>query len=155
MRYLYELLKARNFTIASCESLTGGLFAAELTKVPHVSNVLKGGIVSYWNEIKINVVGVKKETVDNYGVVSSQTAYEMAKNVQEKFKVNVAVSFTGNAGPAVLENKPAGLIYTCIIVNDRVYPFEDLIVDERNAVRKKIVKLTTKRLKEILRDLNK
>ncbi|MBR6957947.1 MAG: nicotinamide-nucleotide amidohydrolase family protein, partial [Erysipelotrichaceae bacterium] len=98
MKELYGLLLARNYTIASCESLTGGLFTARMTEVPHVSQVLKGGICSYWNEIKENVVGVKRETIDSVGVVSKETAYEMALNVQKKFNVNVAVSFTGNAG---------------------------------------------------------
>ena len=89
MKELYELLLAKNYTIASCESLTGGLFTARMTEVPHVSQVLKGGICSYWNEIKENVVGVKRETIDSVGVVSKETAYEMALNVQKKFNVNV------------------------------------------------------------------
>ncbi len=150
MKELYELLLAKGYTIASCESLTGGLFAARMTEIPHVSYVLKGGIVSYWNEIKEHVVGVKKETIDKYGVVSSQTAYEMADNVQQKFAVNVAVSFTGNAGPSTMENKPAGLVYTCIKVNDNAYPFCDLIEMPRNELRQEIIDRTVNRLKDIL-----
>ncbi|MBR0474346.1 MAG: nicotinamide-nucleotide amidohydrolase family protein [Erysipelotrichaceae bacterium] len=152
MKELYELLLEKGYTIASCESLTGGLFAARMTEIPHVSQVLKGGIVSYWNEIKEHVVGVKKETIDAYGVVSKQTAYEMALNVQQKFEVNVAVSFTGNAGPSTLEDKPAGLVYTCIMINGEAHPFCDLIEMPRNELRQEIINRTVNRLKDILRN---
>lgn len=152
MKELYELLLEKGYTIASCESLTGGLFAARMTEIPHVSQVLKGGIVSYWNEIKEHVVGVKKETIDAYGVVSKQTAYEMALNVQQKFEVNVAVSFTGNAGPSTLEDKPAGLVYTCIMINGEAHPFCDLIEMPRNELRQEIIDRTVNRLKDILRN---
>ena len=152
MKELYELLLGKGYTIASCESLTGGLFAARMTEIPHVSQVLKGGIVSYWNEIKEHVVGVKKETIDAYGVVSKQTAYEMALNVQQKFEVNVAVSFTGNAGPSTLEDKPAGLVYTCIMINGEAHPFCDLIEMPRNELRQEIIDRTVNRLKDILRN---
>ena len=152
MKELYELLLEKGYTIASCESLTGGLFAARMTEIPHVSQVLKGGIVSYWNEIKEHVVGVKKETIDAYGVVSKQTAYEMTLNVQQKFEVNVAVSFTGNAGPSTLEDKPAGLVYTCIMINGEAHPFCDLIEMPRNELRQEIINRTVNRLKDILRN---
>jgi len=152
MKELYELLLEKGYTIASCESLTGGLFAARMTEIPHVSQVLKGGIVSYWNEIKEHIVGVKKETIDASGVVSKQTAYEMALNVQQKFEVNVAVSFTGNAGPSTLEDKPAGLVYTCIMINGEAHPFCDLIEMPRNELRQEIIDRTVNRLKDILRN---
>lgn len=150
MKKLFRALDERHYTIASCESLTGGLFCSSMTEVPHVSRVFKGGIVSYWNEIKRDVVGVSQETIDAVGVVSAETAYEMAVNVQQKFQTDVAVSFTGNAGPDTLEDKPAGLVYTCIIVGEKVYPFEDLLVLPRNALRRQIVKLTAERLLDIL-----
>ena len=151
MKELYELLLARNYTIASCESLTAGLFTARMAEVPHVSQVLKGGICSYWNEIKEHVVGVKRETIDSVGVVSKETAYEMALNVQKKFNVNVAVSFTGNAGPSTMEDKPAGLVYTCIIINDEIHHYCDLIDMPRNELREEIIRRTVDRLKSYLR----
>ena len=153
MQELFELLLARGLTIASCESLTGGLFAAELTAVPHVSQVSKGGIVSYWNEIKEKVVGVSKETIDKEGVVSRQCSIEMATNVQRLFDVNVAVSFTGNAGPSTMENKPAGLVYTCIAVNKDIYPYCDMIDLPRNELRQEIIDRTVERLKVILKEI--
>ena len=149
MEKLLLLLVSQEYTIASCESLTGGLFMSEFTSVPNVSQVFKGGIVTYWNEIK-EFAGVKKETLDQFGAVSKETAFEMAKGVQEKFQVNVAVSFTGNAGPAVMEGKPAGLVYSCILINDEEYDFCDLIEKSRNEVREEIVALTVNRLNELL-----
>lgn len=150
MKELFELLKEKNYTIASCESLTAGLFCAQLAEIPHVSSVLKGGIVTYWNEIK-EFAGVSSETLEKYGAVSSQTAYEMASGVKERFHTDVAVSFTGNAGPAVMENKEAGLVYTTIIVRNCIYGFRDVIKAERNEVRQQIVDITVERLKDILR----
>ena len=76
MEKLVETLKKKQLTIASCESLTGGLFAARMTEIPGVSAVMKGGIVSYWTEIKESVVGVSHKTVKEYGVVSEQTALQ-------------------------------------------------------------------------------
>ncbi len=150
MKQLVELLKEKQLTIASCESLTGGLFCASLTQIPGVSAVLKGGVVTYWTEIKEKVVHVSRETVDTYGVVSEQTALEMAVNVQKMFETDIAVSFTGNAGPDVMEDKPAGSVYTCIAIKDKTYGFHDLIKADRNEVRRIIVEKTADRIKELL-----
>ena len=150
MKQLVELLKEKQLTIASCESLTGGLFCSSLTQIPGVSAVLKGGVVTYWTEIKEKVVHVSRETVDTYGVVSEQTALEMAVNVQKMFETDIAVSFTGNAGPDVMEGKPAGSVYTCIAIKDKTYGFHDLIKADRNEVRRIIVEKTADRIKELL-----
>lgn len=150
MQKLFELLLALNYKIASCESLTGGLFMARLTEVPHVSKVFIGGVVSYQNEIKEKIVGVDEQIVNEYGVVSRQCAEEMACHVKEMFMADVAVSFTGNAGPTSMEGKPAGLVYTCIAIKDRVYPFCDQIDLPRNQLRDQIVELTADRLYDLL-----
>ena len=150
MKRLVDLLISKGLTIASCESLTGGLFCQKMTEIPGVSACLKGGIVTYWNEIKVNVAKVSQKTVDDYGVVSWQTAREMARNVSEIFKCDIGVSFTGNAGPDTLEGKPKGLVYSCIWYRDSYYEFEDLINLERNELRADIVKMTAERLYSIL-----
>ena len=79
MQALVDALKAEALSIGTCESLTGGMFASELTSVPGVSAVFKGGFVTYWNTCKIDVVHVSAETIDKYGVVSAPTAIEMAE----------------------------------------------------------------------------
>ena len=73
-----------------------------------------------------------------------------AINVQKLFDTDVAVSFTGNAGPDVMEGKPAGSVYTCIAIKHKTYGFHDLIRAERNEVRRLIVEKTTERIKELL-----
>ena len=151
MHKLVKLLKERNLTIASCESLTAGLFMSRLGEIPSVSKVFKGGIVTYWNEAKTEVAHVSRETVQKYGVVSRSTAYEMAHNVRRIFDTDIGVSFTGNAGPDVLEGKAAGLVYTCIEIQDKTYVYEDLLANmSRNEVRERITELTAERLKELL-----
>jgi len=69
------------------------------------------GFITYTNESKINIVKIKKTTIEKYGVISKQCAIEMALNTQKILKTNIAISFTGNAGPNALENKPVGLVY--------------------------------------------
>lgn len=150
MDELFALLKAKGLTIACAESLTGGMFMSELTGVPDVSQVFQGGVVCYANEIKRDIVGVSPEVLAQYGAVSAQCAAEMARGVQQRFKVDVAVSFTGNAGPAVLEGKPAGLVYTCLRIGDAEYGYCDRIDRPRNPLRRRIVELTCRRLIERL-----
>ena len=123
-----------------------------MTEIPGVSATLKGGIVTYWNEIKVNVAHVSQKTVDEFGVVSWQTAREMAGNIAEIFRTDIGVSFTGNAGPDVLEGKPRGLVYSCICMNGRYYDYRDLIDAPRNELRLRIVELMTERLMEVLRE---
>lgn len=149
-KQLVARLLEKHYTIASCESLTGGLFASTLAEIPGVSGTLKGGVVTYWSEIKEKIAGVSAETISRYGVVSAETAYEMAAGIKKLFDTEVAVSFTGNAGPDTLEGKPAGLVFSCIIINDRIYPFCDQIDLPRNKLRKRIVDRTIERIKESL-----
>lgn len=103
-----------NFTIATAESCTGGLFASRLTDFAGASNYFKGGIVAYTNEIKINVLRIKSETLEEFGAVSSQTALEMAKNVREIFNSTFGISTTGVAGPSTSENKAVGTVFIAI-----------------------------------------
>lgn len=112
MEKLFELYKEKGLTLGSVESMTGGLFAAKFTEIPGVSAVFKGSIVTYSSEEKINIVGVKKETIDKYGVVSEEVAKEMAELGRKLLNVDVCVSVTGNAGPTCEPGgKPVGCYY--------------------------------------------
>jgi len=102
---IVNLLKKYNLTLSCAESLTGGSFASTVTNVPGASSIFKGGIVSYTNEIKANVLNVKQDTLDTFGAVSKQCCYEMAQNIKTIFNSDIGVSFTGNAGPSASENK--------------------------------------------------
>jgi nicotinamide-nucleotide amidase len=105
--YLHQQKKC----VSTAESCTGGLVVHLLTKVPGASGEVKGGFVSYTNEIKEHLVGVPKETIETYGAVSSQTARELAEQTKQQFQTDFALSVTGVAGPSPVEGKPVGLVY--------------------------------------------
>ncbi len=106
------LLREKNLVMACAESCTGGLIAKRITDVSGSSAVFNCGIVSYSNEIKEKVLGVKKETLEQYGAVSEQTVREMVQGVLKISGADVAVSVSGIAGPnSDNTSKPVGLIY--------------------------------------------
>ena len=94
-----EGLKARGLTLGTAESCTGGLMAKRLTDIPGASQVFKGGIVSYTNEIKANVLGVPQHLLDQFGAVSPEVALAMAQGARKVLGCDVALSSTGVAGP--------------------------------------------------------
>ena len=93
------LLEEKNMTVGVAESITGGLMAKRLTDLPGVSRVFKGGIVSYTNEIKQNVLGVPGALLEEYGAVSAPVAAAMAEGTRRVLGVDVALAATGVAGP--------------------------------------------------------
>ena len=104
-----EALKGK--TLVTAESLTGGGIGASLTAVPGSSAVYKGGIISYTNWVKENILGVSHETLEIYGAVSLQTAEEMAAGARKLLQADVAVSVTGLAGPGGDEfGNPVGTV---------------------------------------------
>lgn len=108
-------LKQRGLTVATAESCTGGLLGGALTEVGGSSAVYKGGVVSYWTEVKAEVLGVSRETLDCYGAVSPQTAEEMAKRVRLLLDCDLGVSVTGVAGPDRDERgNPVGCVYLAL-----------------------------------------
>ncbi len=116
------LLIEKGLKIAVAESLTGGLVCAGLIETPGISKVLIEGIVAYSNESKIKRLGVAKETLENFGAVSAETAMEMARGAAELAGTDIGISTTGIAGPGGgSEQKPVGTVYigVCIKVEDR------------------------------------
>ena len=105
-------LKLKNKTLALAESCTGGWVSKLITDVSGASAVYQGGICSYSNEVKMKVLGVKKETLDSFGAVSEQVAVQMAEGVKNALNSDVGIGITGIAGPlSDNTNKPVGLIY--------------------------------------------
>lgn len=99
-------------TLATAESLTGGGIGAAITAVSGSSAVYKGGIISYTNSVKEQLLGVPREVLQTYGAVSAQTAEHMARGVREKLDSDVAVSVTGLAGPGGDEfGHPVGTVF--------------------------------------------
>ena len=104
-----ELLKAKNFSLSTAESCTGGGIAALITSVPGSSEYFKGGIVAYSNEIKADLLHVSVETLAQYGAVSRETVVEMVKGAMKTLKTDCAVATSGIAGPGGgTPEKPTG-----------------------------------------------
>ena len=93
------LLRERGMTLSSAESCTGGQIAQRMTALAGASQVYRGGVVSYWTDMKADVLGVSREILDQYGAVSEQTARAMAQGARRITGADVAVSVTGVAGP--------------------------------------------------------
>lgn len=106
------LLIEKNISISIAESCTGGFITNQLIKVPGISSVMKGGIVSYSNEIKTQEFGVPPEIFTTVGAVSEACAQAMVEGMLKRFDTDVAISTTGIAGPGgATDEKPVGLIY--------------------------------------------
>lgn len=109
---IVERASVRGVTVSTAESLTAGMIASTIADIPGASAVLRGGAVTYCDEIKHRVLGVEQETLDRYTAVSYQTAREMAAGSLELYQSDIAVSATGYAGPGGgTEDDPAGTFY--------------------------------------------
>ena len=116
-----ELLRQKGLTLGTVESATGGLISHMITNVPGSSDYFKGAIISYANETKMKVVGVKEATLKRYGAVSQQVAEEMAKGGREVLRVDICLSDTGIAGPGgATQGKGVGLFYLGMASKDGV-----------------------------------
>ncbi len=109
------LLREKNLIMACAESCTGGLISKRITDVSGSSAVFNCGIVSYSNDIKEKILGVKSKTLEQFGAVSEQTVREMVQGVLKISGADLAVSVSGIAGPnSDNTNKPVGLIYLAV-----------------------------------------
>ncbi len=109
---LIALAKEKNITLGTAESCTGGLIAGSLTAVPGSSAVVKGGVVSYSNEIKHQVLAVSLQDLNEHGAVSSPVAQQMAQGACKMLNCDVVVSVTGVAGPGGgTPEKPVGMVW--------------------------------------------
>lgn len=107
-----NLLKDSNKTLAIAESCTGGYVSHLITSVPGSSSYYMGSLIPYQNEHKINILGVKAETIEQHGAVSQETVEEMAERVRELFNTDIGISTSGIAGPGGgTPTKPVGTIW--------------------------------------------
>ncbi len=132
---LFDSLVSVDKNISFAESVTAGIAASGIADLPGASQVLQGGVVTYHNEIKENVLNISSELLERYGSISSECAIEMAKSARKMFNSDYAVSITGNAGPTAIEDKPLGLIYIAIASEDGVVVKEYNLSGDRNIIR--------------------
>ncbi len=136
-----ELLVEQNKTISAAESLTAGLFQSELAAISGVSKVLKGGVVTYNEEMKISQLGIAAELLESYGVVSEETAIAMAEAVRVKFGSDISVGLTGAAGPEAHGEQPAGTVWIGIADENGAKAYRLELSGMRNSNRLRAVKL--------------
>ena len=109
------LLQNAHATLSIAESCTGGWIANMLTNIPGASTVFQGGVIAYSDQIKMNLLGVKAETLQAYGAVSAEVASEMAKGIQQKLGTTFGLGTTGIAGPTGgTKEKPVGMCYIAL-----------------------------------------
>jgi nicotinamide-nucleotide amidase len=118
-----DIFKENSLTLAVAESCTGGLVSDLLTNVQGSSSFLLGGIVSYSNKIKENLLNVSEELINEVGVISAEVAKAMASGVRERIQADIGLAVTGIAGPSGVEDgadkgKPVGLVYVATAIND-------------------------------------
>jgi len=114
-----RLLKQRGVTLAVVESCSGGLIGHRITNVPGSSAYYKGSITAYSYDVKELILHVQRDTLDHYGAVSKQTAWEMAWGVRHVFHADIGLAVTGIAGPGGgMPDKPVGLVYVALSVPD-------------------------------------
>jgi len=107
-----ESCRSQGLTLGTAESCTGGLVAARLTSVPGSSDVFRGSVVAYENDVKERALGVPSELLAEHGAVSAEVAAAMARGLRERLDVDVAVSITGVAGPGGgTLARPVGLVF--------------------------------------------
>ena len=120
-----DMLVRCGYTISTAESCTGGLIGHRFTNVPGSSTYYLGSVVSYSDDMKIKILGVQENTLQEFGAVSKQTATEMAQGVRDLFGSDLAIAVTGIAGPdGGTAEKPVGLVYITLIHNDTVWAKE-------------------------------
>ncbi len=118
---LVKLLMKNNLTVSFAESLTGGLCAKRITDISGASEIMKMSVVTYSNEAKEKLVGVKKETLDTFTAVSSECAEEMADGIRRVSGADIGISTTGVAGPSSCDGKPVGLMFVGVSTPDKTY----------------------------------
>ena len=137
---LVALLEACGMTCATAESCTGGGIGSAITAIPGSSAVYLGGVVSYANEVKSGVLGVKEATLASVGAVSSETAAEMAGGARRITGADIAVSVTGIAGPGGgSAEKPVGLVWFGLASPDGVRTEKAIFAGDRARVREQAV----------------
>ena len=150
---LSALLRERKLTLAAAESCTGGLFSKCMTDLSGASEIDHGGVVSYVNGVKANVLGVSVETLDRFGAVSAETAAEMAAGVRRVCGSDLGISFTGVAGPSKDDRgNEVGTVYVGIATSEKTYVNLLRLAGDRDTIRRLAVEQGMEQLLTLLQE---
>lgn len=146
-----SLLRERGFSIAAAESCTAGLFSAALAALPGSSDILRGGIVAYSNEVKVSQLGVPAELIAKEGAVSAAVAKAMASGCRERLGATLGVGITGIAGPGGgTPEKPVGTFFVAVATDKDVLVKGCLFVNERSFVQRYAVHAAMELVRRVL-----
>ena len=146
-------LKHNSMKLGTAESCTGGMIAQYLTMHPGSSEVFSCGLVTYSNESKINLLGIKKLEIEEYGAVSKEVASAMAFNLLKQNNIDISIAVSGIAGPGGgTEEKPVGLVHHAIAIENKLRHKELIYNGDRETIRKQTVETC---LKLILNEISK
>ena len=147
-----QLLRERGERIATAESCTGGLIAAEITGLPGSSDIFPGSVVTYSNEVKIELLGVPRQIIVDHGAVSEECAAAMLEKVCEKFATAAGIAVTGIAGPAGgTQEKPVGLVYIAVRYRGKQVVKEHNFSGNREMIRLRTVNTAFNLLRKLMR----
>lgn len=150
---LMETLKKEKMTIAAAESLTAGLFLAELAEISGAGQVVHGGVVTYSVKAKVDQLGIDPDLIEERGVVSQEVAEAMAVAVRKKFGATIGVGLTGVAGPDDQDGLPAGTVWMGFSIDGRPVVSKKLqLHGSRNTNRIRTVKHACSHLLKMLRN---
>jgi len=146
-----DLLRQKGLTLGLVESASGGLISHRITNVAGSSDYYKGSVTAYSNEVKIEVVGVREDTIYQYGAVSSQVAKEMAEGGRKLLATDICLVDTGIAGPSgATVEKPVGLFYIGLSHGERTYSRKHNFQGEREQNKQSAAEAALGWLKEYL-----
>lgn len=150
---LVQTLKEKQITVATAESCTGGLLGKSITDVSGSSAVYPGGIISYCNRIKHEILGVDQNLLDTLGPVSGSVARQMAEGVRQVIGADLGIGVTGIAGPNSDDSgKPVGLVYVAASDGQTTLIRECRFRGDRNAVRCQSVEAAAALALELLKE---
>lgn len=151
-RKVGKQLVEKGLTVSTAESCTGGGIAARLTSVAGSSAYVRGGVVAYQNDVKVDLLGVDDGTIYKYGVVSEETVVEMAKGAMKSLKTDCSMATTGIAGPGGEEpGKPVGTIWIAAAWGDRIVTMKQEGDEGRRKNIERAIQNALKMLSEILK----
>jgi nicotinamide-nucleotide amidase len=145
-----SVCRERHLTVATCESLTGGLIAAALTSIPGASDVVRGGLVTYATDLKTSLAGVEADLIDQFSVVSSQVAGAMAAGARHNLGADWAVAVTGVAGPGPSDGVPAGTVWVGIANATEAFTERLDLAGDRSHIRRDTVVAALEKLTDHL-----
>jgi competence/damage-inducible protein CinA C-terminal domain len=147
------LLTEKNLTLSVAESCTGGMVGSLLTSIPGSSEFFLGGVVTYSNLSKENILHVSPSTLEQFGAVSKETALEMAVGVMNLFDSDVSAAVTGIAGPGGgTELKPIGLVFTSVSDGKTSDVRKHLFNGDRKTIRESATKAVLMHIEDLLRN---